>query len=355
MTGPVVDALFDSPLLLALALAYGLVYGVLRVMDLTLAIRAAMAGYCGWLMATAMSPQNPVSSPLVWLAALAGVLLVGLPSWALLRPFASATPLATLVGSLGLLNVMQAALQSAFGAAPRVFPNYPAEEGLHLLGTTATPLQLIGSAYVGLAAFGLFVVLKWTSFGKRLRTAAQDDEVAHCVFGVDLERLRWITMALASLVVAPAALLHCISHGVSPVSGAQQSLLAFVAAIVAGRGRPLGAAVVALILAVGAAAAVAWSLTDAAIALLATFSVAAVVRAFAARGRVRAGWAAASTCTGGLIVALVVTRIAGRVLGAGANLRLPTEYQSLIPYVIVVLALLWRPDGLLAIGTPRRA
>jgi branched-subunit amino acid ABC-type transport system permease component len=347
MTASIVEGLLESSFVVCLALAYGLLYGTLRVMDLTVATRAAAAGYGGWWLASLLAHTgNPTLNPLVWLAAIGAALVVTFVLWALLAPLTKSAPLVMLVGSLGLSILLQATYQFLFGAAPRVFGAYPVERGIPFLGTSATRLQLISAIYAILALTVVAGIFHLTTFGKRLRTMAQDPEVAQAVFGIDVQRLAWLTVLLASALAAPAALLYCIGHGVSPFSGVQQGLLAFVASIVAGRERPLGSGFVALVLVVATTLAVKTGIVELIAFSLLVRSAGYVVWRYGLHvpPLVRVTFLAGAV----LLAARVVTALfeaAG--LSQISGVRVPSEFQPLVPYALVAAALLWRPRGVL--------
>lgn len=350
MLPPLVDGILSSTFVVCLALAYGLIYGVLGAMDLTVGARFAAAGFAGWLVANRLSGDgNPAWHPVVWLGAVAGAVAVTIPIWSLLRPLSRRAPLVMLVGSLGLASVLQAAYQAFFGATPRVFVGYPAETGLPLLRTTATPLQLLALGYVAAATAVLAFLFHCTSFGKKLRALAADPEVARCVFGLNSDRLTWIAVVASSILLAPAGLLYSIGHGITPTTGSDIGLLAFVATIVAGRQNPLGAVGAALGLMVIATLAIRWTLNETIAAALAV--------GFVLGARMLFGFARASarSALAGVTVAIVVA-VAG--VGSLASLiehafpgrvalaQMPSAFQPLVPYFVIVCALLVRPTGL---------
>jgi urea transport system permease protein len=354
MTASIAEGVLESSFVVCLALAHGLLYGTLRVMDLTVATRAAAAAYGGWWLASILvvNGGNPALNPLVWLAAVVGALAVGSLLWTLLAPLAKSAPLVMLVGSLGVSILFQAIYQFTFGAAPRVFANYPVETGISFLGTSATPLQMISAAYAIVAVSVIAVVLRMTTFGKRLRAVGQDAEVAQSVFGIDVQRVTWMTVLLATALAAPAALLYCIGHGVSPVSGVQQGLLAFVASIVAGRERPLGAAIVASLLVVVTTLAVKTGIAE-----LIGFGVMVAVGSY---GLIR--YANRLPAPVRLILLFVMTLAASGVVASlfeaqtladVRGIRVPSEFQPLVPYALVAMALLWRPRGVLVTAQER--
>lgn len=247
MLQALLDGFLIAPPYACLALAYGLVYGMLGAMDLTVSSRFTAAAYGGWAATSALG-WHPVFDPAVMSAAIAAAVGMTILTWALLEAMSREQPLTVLIGSLGLGYVLQAAYQAVFGAQPRTYESYPVESGLEFLGTSATKLQIAGLAYAVVSTCIVAQLLRSRSWGRRLRAVAADPELSTAVFAIRQRRIAWMTVLAASAVAAPAAVIHAASHGVSPETGTEMGLTAFIANVVAGRARPIGAVLVAVLL-----------------------------------------------------------------------------------------------------------
>ena len=351
MVASIFDAVIASSPVVCIALAYGIVYGILGLMDLTLSARFAAAAYAGWCVADRVNPAgNPAISAAVWVGAITGAMLLTVPTWVLLAPLTRRQPIVVLVGSLGLLSLTQAGFQALFGTAPKVFTGYPAETGIPFLGTAATPLQLLATGYMLLAVLSTALILSRTGFGDRLRAVAEDPEVAHSVFGLDVQRLTWQAVLFAGLLIAPAGLLHAVGNGVAPGTGSQFGLLAFVATIVAGRRRPFAAAGIALALALIGTLSTRWTLVEAIVCVILGGGSIIAVRKMSSSLPVLARGAVAAVA---LILAIVTSEYCVALISDAlpveiSAFQIPSAYQPLIPYLAIVAALLWRPNGIFA-------
>lgn len=233
-------------LVAALGLACGLVYGVLGVMDLTLGVRVTVGAYAGWWVCNTLGPEvYPLNMPLAWLLAAAAGAGAGACAWVLLRPLASAGPLVALVGSLGLQEAAQAALLIGFGSSPRVFSGYPSEEGIEILGTTATPLDLAALAVTSAAILLVAVGLRRTRVGTMLIATGHDPAYAQAGLGLPVRQLEWAVMLGTGAMLGVAGFLYGVGRGVAPETGSREALLAFVATVSAGKRRPVLSAVTA--------------------------------------------------------------------------------------------------------------
>lgn len=336
------DSVLVSPPYVCLALAYGLVYGMLGIMDLSLPARYTAAAYAGWL-ASHWLLWYPVLDPFVVVAGLVGAVVMCVFCWKLVEPLTTTTPMATLVGSLGLSYAMQAVFQLLFGAAPRVFTSYPAENGWEVLSVTATPLQWVGACYAAAATVVVVVLTRSRKWGHRLQAVASNGSLASATLGISVNRVAWSVMLVASAIIAPAGVIYAVGHGVSPSTGVDVGLVAFIAAIIAGRNRPVGSAFVAFLLVLTRGAAIRFSIWEISGFLLAATATWYLLRLFGT----------------GRFVAFVVTVAAG-CLGyqgitfieqwwkpAMATAIIPAAFQDVVPYGVILVVVLFRPTGLL--------
>jgi branched-subunit amino acid ABC-type transport system permease component len=346
MLSALLDGAFLAPPYVVLALAYGLVYGMMGMMDLSVAARFTAAAYGGFF-AQEILAWHPGVDPAVWLVATCASVVVGGVFFWLLMPLLRQPVLTMLVGSLGLSYALQSVYQGALGATPRVYAHYPVEAGIEFLGTDATPLQLGAAVYAAVACLVTALLLRHGDWRRRVLAVAGDHEIAAAVFAVPRSRVAMEVTVLASILVAPAGVLYAASHGVSPTTGVDMGLLAFVAAIVVGRGRPLGAAVMALLLIVLRSVAIRWPLPN-----LLVIGVAWVTVVASLPGR----W---STVTGALRLAAVMScgalalALSRRLPDWARYVVIPGSFQDVVPYTVVGLLLVLRPDGVLASRLPR--
>lgn len=233
---------------------------------------------------------------------------------------------------------------------------YPVETGLRFLGSSATPLQLCSLAYAALATLGVGLFLQRTRLGRKLDVVASDRELAQTVFGMREKQIAWAGMILASAIMAPAGLLHSIGSGILPETGTQQGLLAFVAAIAAGRRRPLAAPAVGMVLVCLGSIATRWSILG---LLVLGFFVSAgfLVNGLMKRARMSRR---TRTCISALGILAVLPFVILLVNGLGPladnsilGKQIPGAFQPLVPYFFVIVALLWRPQGVLAFRKAR--
>ena len=337
----ITDGLLAAAPYLCLALSYGLLYGMLGIMDLTVAARFAAAGYAGSI-ACGVLGWYPPRDGVVMFAAFGGALGISLISWFLIKPLSAYNQLSGMVGSVGIAFVFQSIFQLIFGTAPRVYTSYPVEAGFVIAGTIATPLQLISFVYAVVSIAVTSGILYGAGWGRALQAVAADPEVAATVFGIKRRSLEWQVNMIVALIIAPCAVFYGAAHGVSPGTGVEMSLLAFVSAIVAGRGRPIGAVGVAGFLMIIRSAVIRSPLCDVIIYL--SLGLAAYY-----------GIQYSRSMTTKIITVTLATLVAGGIRFVNdqmptlfPNYVMPSEYQDVAIYAMVSIALLVKPTGLFA-------
>jgi branched-chain amino acid transport system permease protein len=346
------QAIFDSVLIappyVCLALAYGLVYGMLGIMDLSIPARYTAAAYAGWV-ASHWLLWYPALDPLVLLGSLFGAVVMCVFCWKLVKPLGTTSPMATLVGSLGLSYVVQAFFQLVFGAAPRVFTKYPAESGWEMLSVTATPLQWIGVCYAVTATVAVVMLTRSHRWGHRLQAVASNASLASATLGISVNRVTWSVMLVASVIVAPAGVIYAIGHGVSPTTGVDIGLVAFVAAIIAGRNRPVTSALVAFLLVLIRGVAIRFSIWEILGFLLAATATWYLLSQFRTSRLAASVAALAAGCFGYQGILIFEQRLSPTM----ATTIIPAAFQDVVTYSVILVIVLLRPAGLLLNRTGR--
>jgi branched-chain amino acid transport system permease protein len=178
-------------------------------------------------------PFDPVSALAVGIlvCALTGLLLDVL----VLRALRTASPLAKLMATLGLMLSIQAVIVLRFGSsgqsAPGILPNGP-DDVVHLLGVTVPSDRFELAGIVVLATLVLIALYRWTQFGLATRAASENDTAA-MLAGLSPGRLSATNTVLAAslggalgVLVAPLTQLDSVSIPLAIVPAFGAALLA---------------------------------------------------------------------------------------------------------------------------------
>lgn len=240
------------------ALGIALIFGVMRLVNFAHGQFIACAVFALILpSADAMATMGlgRLPAPLLILAILGfGAGLAVLAEALVFRPLRRAEPVSLMVASFALGVLLQNLLMALYGARPKAVSLWPGLGRPVVLGGAEVPLlQLLVIGAVALILAGLAVMLKKTRFGLEMRAAAEDFGMAR-MLGVRANRVISGAFALSGALAAAVALVLVAQTGVADVRmGGQIMLVAFIATVMGGMGSLTGA--VAAGLALGAVSA----------------------------------------------------------------------------------------------------
>jgi branched-chain amino acid transport system permease protein len=174
--------------------------------------------------------------PLVLLAsAAAGMLLMALAY----LPLRRAPPVSVFISTIAVGLIIQHGVTVGFGPEPKVGP--PLVRSLD----QSWMVVLVASV----AVVAVHLLLARTQFGRMLRAAAQDPDMARAV-GVPVLWTIAASFALAGALAGIAGLLSSNQYFVTPTDGANLMLKAYIATVIGGWGRIWGAALGAFLIAI---------------------------------------------------------------------------------------------------------
>ncbi len=173
-------------------------------------------------------------------------------NWFLLQPFArrGAKPLILFVVTIAFAFVLENTMLAIYGGSPVLYKlgdSPPHQIGPFLL--TGRDLGIIAVAIVSLAS--VYIVLKYTRFGKAQRAVADSPDLAR-VSGIDATRVVHLTMIWAGAMTGLAGYVLAAQVGAfTHTLGFTFLLVVFAAAVVGGIGQINGAMLGALLLGIG--------------------------------------------------------------------------------------------------------
>jgi branched-chain amino acid transport system permease protein len=258
-----------------------------------------IGAYVGYFAAGALgvNTYGAEGFPL-YLAAL--VLVVSMGAAALLgasiellayRPVRSAPRLTPLITAIGVSLFLQNAAMLAFSPNPRPYPPILREVRFEVGGVIVTNVKLtIFVVALGLMV-GLHAFVQRTWTGKAMRAVATNLDAAR-LMGIDTNRVIRVTFAVGSALAAAGGILFGLDQIViNPLMGVLTGLKAFVAAVLGGIGNIRGAVL------------------------------------------------------GGLLIGLAEQLTAG---------YFSPDYRDAITFVILIVILIARPEGLLGVVRPEK-
>jgi branched-chain amino acid transport system permease protein len=232
-----------------IALGYTMVYGILKLINFAhgeVFMVGAYAGYFG-AVGLGVSSYANLSFPL-YLAVLvllfamgvAALLGVGIELFAY-RPVRSAPRLTPLITAIGVSLFLQNGAMLLFSPNPRPYPPILKEVRFELGGLIITNVKLT----IFVVALALMVGLHWfiqrTWTGKAMRAVSTNLDAAR-LMGIDTDRIIRATFAVGSALAAAGGILFGLDQiMINPLMGMLTGLKAFVAAVLGGIGNVRGA------------------------------------------------------------------------------------------------------------------
>ena len=222
------------------AVGISLVFGVMNVVNFAQFSFFGLGAMLAWFFVAQQGMSFWVALPLVLLICGGLGLLINI---AVVRPLAKFLPLAAMLSTYAVSQVLDNVSQFAFTAQFRVFPkvlptsNLPA--GGMRFGTSDVVMLGITAAVMVL----LSLFLKYGRTGQAIRATAQDQEAALQV-GIPVGLVQHLSFVIASALGGLAGVFISLYVGVaSPTSGLNTGMTAFVAATLGGLGSLVGAVV----------------------------------------------------------------------------------------------------------------
>ena len=288
------------------AVGISLVFGVMNVVNFAQFSFFGLGAMLAWFFVVQLQQPFWIALPLVLvICALLGLVI----NVTVVRPLAKYLPLAAMLSTYAVAQILDNGSQLAFSAQFRSFPQVLPTSNLHIgnmrFGTS--DLVMLGITAVVMVAMSLF--LKYGRTGRAIRATAQDQEAA-LQMGIPVGSVQNLSFVIASGLGGLAGIFFSLYIGVvNPVSGLNIGMTAFVAAALGGLGSLVGAVVGGFVLGILEAFGIYW-LGDAArqIIVFVVLLVVLIVRPGGLLGR----------------VPLISTEpLTGTFLGKGRPLRIP--------------------------------
>jgi branched-chain amino acid transport system permease protein len=229
----VILGLLAGGVYVAVGIGFGLVWGVLNIVNLAHGALVIVGGYITWQLFTSLHLDPFLTLPIdaVALFVLGYVLQRGIINRIIRAPL-----LFTFLLTFGLNLVIVNVLLLIFGSDFRsVTPAYSGQ-GFEF-GSVVIPYVALISLFVAiLTAAALAFVLNRTRIGLAINAIAADRDAAQLV-GIDLRHAYAVTFGLGAACAGVAGGLIAMIQAITPTAGEPYTLQAFVVVILGGLGR----------------------------------------------------------------------------------------------------------------------
>lgn len=294
-----VDGLIRSAELSLLAVGLTMVYGILRFGNFAHVEFATVGAY----LALALAAIMPLPMAALTAILIAGALGVG-ADLTVFRRLRAAPAVLLMIASFALGIVMRETIRAIWGPSA-FFYDLGILRPWHILGLRITPTQVAVIVAAGVAILAFHLLLKHSRMGIAMRATADNARLAQAS-GVHTGRVIGIVWFIGAAFAALGGVLTGLNTQVKPDMGVGLIIEVFAAVIVGGIGNPYGA------------------------------MLGAALIGFAENIGLAINWAPLLGAIG---------------IDAGSFAFIPSGYKTAIPFAILIVTLLLRPQGLLG---PRR-
>ncbi|HDS1733490.1 branched-chain amino acid ABC transporter permease [Pseudomonas sp. BP8] len=279
------------------ALGYTMVYGIIGLINfahgevvmvgamVTISVLTMLAG-------AGFAPGIVTLLIAIMAAAVVCMLLAqGMEKYAY-RPLRKAPRLTPLILAIGISIALQNLAMMIWGRGYKTFPEVVETQPVEIFGATMTNVQVAIMLIAVVIMLALWLLVDKTKLGKAMRATAQNQEVAG-LMGININRVISATFLIGASLGAIAGVMRAINYGQADAyMGLLLGLKAFSAAVLGGIGNLFGA------------------------------------------------------MAGGLLLGLIESLAAGYT-GQLTGGFLGANYQDIFAFAVLILVLLFRPNGLL--------
>ncbi|MCW5772385.1 MAG: branched-chain amino acid ABC transporter permease [Rhodospirillaceae bacterium] len=165
------------------------------------------------------------------------------------RPFRKSRPIVVVMASFGVALMLRSVVMLVWGVQPAPYENgiVPPLESLEPFRIQVKHVIILGTAVVLVVL--LHLLLTRTKMGKAMRAMSDDADLAR-ITGINTERVITWTWVVGAVLAGAAGILTGIDTQLKPTLGWDLLLPLFAAAILGGLGKPYGAILGGLIIGV---------------------------------------------------------------------------------------------------------
>ena len=313
----VVNGLTSGSVYAVVALGYTMVYGIIQLINFAHGEVVMIGAMVAFTVINTLAAGGMPPLLVVMIGALSAIPVCMAVGYAMerlaYRPLRRAPRLAPLITAIGVSIILQHLAMLVWSRNILAFPQIIDNRTFIVFGATISAVQIAIIAICIAMMAGLAVLVYRTPLGTAMRATAQNPQVAG-LMGVDVNRVIASTFVIGAALGAVAGVLYGTYYGIAQYTmGSILGLKAFSAAVLGGIGNIPGAMVGGLLLGLVEALGAGYigDLTD-----LCSYGW-------------LAGWLGSRCADGGHFILF------------GSN------YQDVFAFVVLILVLVFRPQGLL--------
>ncbi len=251
------DGLTRGAIYGVVALGYTLVYGILQLINFAHGDVFALSGLVASTMMLTVLSTTPASSNAAVVGAIVVTLVVTVPLFAVVngsiervayRPLRNAPRITPLITAVGMSFIVQNVSLALYGVDYESGSNLIPQGTAFSIGDIRVTWKLVVALAIIVPTLTLLTwFVETTRQGKAMRAVAQDTE-ASAMMGINVNRTISVTFFIAGSLAAVAGLVFFLEYQMRYDTGFELGLIAFTAAVLGGIGNLPGAVLGALLI-----------------------------------------------------------------------------------------------------------
>lgn len=145
----------------------------------------------------------------------------------------NASNVVLLIASIGLLILFENLIQAIFGADVKVIGFLEVARGISLFGAIITPLQIWIIIISIIIFFALYFFMKKTKLGRDMRAVADNKELS-AIVGINYKRVADYSFIIGSVLAGIAGILIGLEQNLNPTMGTMLIIKGFTGAVIGG-------------------------------------------------------------------------------------------------------------------------
>ena len=286
------------------ALGYTMVYGIINLINFAHGEVLMVGALVSWTVVTALAGSGLPGWLIMLISLVAAIIVCGALNFVIekvaYRPLRNAPRLAPLITAMGVSLLLQTLAMIIWKPNYKPYPILLPSEPFDVFGAVINTTQILILVVTALALAGLMLLVNRTRLGRAMRATAENPRVA-ALMGVRPDTVISATFIIGAALAALAGVMYAANYGsVQHTMGFLPGLKAFTAAVFGGIGNLAGAML------------------------------------------------------GGVLLGLIESLGAGYI-GALTGGVLGSHYQDIFAFIVLILVLTLRPQGLLGERVADRA
>lgn len=237
------------------AVGMSLVFGVANVANFAQGSLVAVGMMTAWWLGSSLGwGIAPTVVVVVLVTAVLGLAL----NVAVISPLEGRKPIAALLATIGVGQILDNGLQIIFGPQTRPFPKLLSTYNLQLFGVRFGTSDIVMIVFALVSMLALWAFLKYGKIGQAIRATSQDPDAARQM-GIPVKSIRNVSFVIGSVLAGVSGIFVGLFNGnINPSNGSTIGMTAFVAATIGGLGSIPGALAGGLVLGVVEALGISW-------------------------------------------------------------------------------------------------